>query len=188
MKTWGKMEELVDRGLVRHIGTSNMTIPKLKLLLRDARIKPAVNEMELHPYFQQPELFEFVPANGMVPVGYSPIGSPGRPERDRTPEDTAPTEDPVIVRIANRLGVHPAVVCIKWAVQRGQTPIPFSKNRRHYLGNLLGVVSEPLTRDEMDDITKIDRNCRLIKGQVFLWKEGQSWEDLWDVNGEITPA
>ena len=188
MKTWGKMEELVDRGLVRHIGTSNMTIPKLKLLLRDARIKPAVNEMELHPYFQQPELFEFVPANGMVPVGYSPIGSPGRPERDRTPEDTAPTEDPVIVRIANRLGVHPAVVCIKWAVQRGQTPIPFSKNRRHYLGNLLGVVSGPLTRDEMDDITKIDRNCRLIKGQVFLWKEGQSWEDLWDVNGEITPA
>jgi alcohol dehydrogenase (NADP+) len=186
MKTWRKMEELVDRGLVRHIGTSNMTIPKLKLVLRDARIKPAVNEMELHPHFQQPELFEFVMANGMVPVGYSPIGSPGRPERDRTPEDTVPTEDPVIIRIANRIGVYPAVVCIKWAVQRGQTPIPFSTNRRHYLGNLLGVVREPLTREEMDEIAKIDRNCRLIKGQVFLWKEGQSWEDLWDVNGEIT--
>ena len=186
MKTWRKMEELVDRGLVRHIGTSNMTIPKLKLVLRDARIKPAVNEMELHPHFQQPELFEFVMANGMVPVGYSPIGSPGRPERDRTPEDTVPTEDPVIIRIANRIGVYPAVVCIKWAVQRGQTPIPFSTNRRHYLGNLLGVVREPLTREEMDEIAKIDRNCRLIKGQVFLWKEGQPWEDLWDVNGEIT--
>ena len=88
MKTWRKMEELVDLGLVRHIGTSNMTIPKLKLLLRDARIKPAVNEMELHPHFQQPELFEFVRSNGMVPVGYCPIGSPGRPERDRTAEDT----------------------------------------------------------------------------------------------------
>ena len=60
MKTWRKMEELVDMGLVRHIGTSNMTIPKLKLVLRDARIKPAVNEMELHPHFQQPELFKFV--------------------------------------------------------------------------------------------------------------------------------
>ena len=59
MKTWRKMEELVDLGLVRHIGTSNMTVPKLKLLLRDARIKPAVNEMELHPHFQQPELFDF---------------------------------------------------------------------------------------------------------------------------------
>jgi len=187
MKTWRKMEELVALGLVRHIGTSNMTIPKLKLLLRDARIKPAVNEMELHPHFQQPELFEFVRSNGIVPVGYCPIGSPGRPERDRTPEDTEPTQDPVIARIANRLGVHPAIVCLKWAVQRGQVPIPFSTKRDHYLSNLEGIMSGPLTQEEMREISAIDRNCRLIKGQVFLWKEEQSWEDLWDVNGEITP-
>ena len=187
MKTWRKMEELVDLALVRHVGTSNMTIPKLTPLLRDARIKPAVNEMELHPHFQQPELFEFVRSNGMVPVGYSPVGSPGRPERDRTPDDSVPIEDPVIVKIANRLGVHPAVVCVKWAVQRGQVPIPFSTNRNHYLSNLEGVVSEPLTAAEMAELSAIDRNCRLIKGQVFLWKEGQSWEDLWDVNGDITP-
>jgi len=187
MKTWRKMEELVDLALVRHVGTSNMTIPKLTPLLRDARIKPAVNEMELHPHFQQPELFEFVCSNGMVPVGYSPVGSPGRPERDRTPDDSVPIEDPVIVKIANRLGVHPAVVCVKWAVQRGQVPIPFSTNRNHYLSNLEGVVSEPLTAAEMAELSAIDRNCRLIKGQVFLWKEGQSWENLWDVNGEITP-
>ncbi len=186
MKTWRKMEELVDLGLVRHIGTSNMTIPKLTLLLRDARIKPAVNEMELHPHFQQPELFEFVRSNGMVPVGYSPVGSPARPERDRTPEDTAPTQDPVIVKIASRLSVHPAIVCVKWAVQRGHVPIPFSTKQNHYLSNLEGIVSEPLTEDEMREISTIDRNCRLIKGQVFLWKEGQSWEDLWDLKGEIT--
>ena len=185
MKTWRKMEELVDLGLVRHIGTSNMTIPKLKPVLRDARIKPAVNEMELHPHFQQPELFQFVVENGFQPVGYCPIGSPGRPERDRTPEDTAPTDDPVIVEIARRHGVHPAVVCIKWAVQRGQTPIPFSIN--NYAANLAGVVGEPLTDVEMLEIAAIDRNCRLIKGQVFLWKDGQTWEELWDINGEITP-
>ena len=185
MKTWRKMEELVDMGLVRHIGTSNMTIPKLKLVLRDARIKPAVNEMELHPHFQQPDLFKFVVENGMQPVGFCPIGSPGRPERDRTPEDTAPTEDPVIVEIARRHGIPPALVCIKWAVQRGQTPIPFSTH--HYRANLEGVVSDPLTGGEMQQIAGIDRNCRLIKGQVFLWKEGQTWEDLWDLNGEITP-
>jgi diketogulonate reductase-like aldo/keto reductase len=185
MKTWRKMEELVDMGLVRHIGTSNMTIPKLQLLLRDARIKPAVNEMELHPHFQQPELFRFVVENGLQPVGYCPIGSPGRPERDRTPEDTAPTEDPAIVAIARRHGIHPAVVCIKWAVQRGQAPIPFSTH--HYRANLEGVVGDPLTDDEMRQIAGLDRNCRLIKGQVFLWKDGQSWEDLWDLNGEITP-
>jgi diketogulonate reductase-like aldo/keto reductase len=185
MRTWRKMEELVEMGLARHIGTSNMTIPKLKLVLRDARIKPAVNEMELHPHFQQPELFEFVLANGIQPVGYCPIGSPGRPERDHTPEDTSPTEDPVIRAIAARHGIHPAVVCIKWAVQRGQIPIPFSVH--NYRANLLGVVGDPLTDEEMRSIAAIDRNCRLIKGQVFLWKEGRSWEDLWDLNGEITP-
>ena len=185
MKTWRKMEQLVDMGLVRHIGTSNMTVPKLKLVLRDARIKPAVNEMELHPHFQQPELFQFVLDNGIQPVGYCPVGSPGRPERDRSPTDTAPTQDPVILRIAARHRIHPAVVCIKWAIQRGQTPIPFSTH--HYRENLEGVVLEPLTDEEMSDIAGIDRNCRLIKGQVFLWKDGQSWEDLWDPNGEITP-
>jgi alcohol dehydrogenase (NADP+) len=185
LKTWRQMEKLVDLGLVRHIGTSNMTVPKLRLLLEDARIRPAVNEMELHPHFQQPELFDFVRANGIAPVGYCPLGSPNRPERDRTPEDTSDMEDPVIVRIARRLGVHPASVCIRWAVQRGQTPIPFSTNPRNYVANLEAAVAPPLTVEDMCDIAAIDRNCRLIKGQVFLWKPGQSWEDLWDVNGEI---
>jgi alcohol dehydrogenase (NADP+) len=187
MKTWRKMEELVDLGLVRDIGTSNMTIPKLDLLLRDARIKPVVNEMELHPHFQQPELFRFVVENGIQPIGYCPVGSPGRPERDRAPQDTAPTKDPVIVKIAQRHGVHPAVICIKWAVQRSQTPIPFSTSPRNYLANLVGAAEDPLTNEEMREIAGIDRNCRLIKGQVFLWKDGQNWDDLWDVNGEITP-
>lgn len=187
MKTWRQLEKLVERGLVKHIGTSNMTIPKLKLLLRDAAIKPVCNEMEIHPHFQQQELFQFVIDNGMVAIGFSPIGSPARPDRDRTKDDTVDIEDPVIVEIARRHGVHPAVVCVKWAVQRGQVPIPFSTRRSSYLSNLQAVVSDPLTDEEMHAIAKIDKNCRLIKGQVFLWKDGQTWEDLWDLNGEITP-
>ncbi|HKN27679.1 MAG TPA: aldo/keto reductase [Roseiarcus sp.] len=187
MKTWRKMEELVDLKLVRHIGTSNMTIPKLKLVLRDARFKPAANEMELHPHFQQPELFRFVVANGIQAIGYCPLGSPGRPERDRTSEDSTPTEDPAIVTIAERHGIHPAGVCIKWAVQRGQTPIPFSVNPRHLTSNLQAAAGDPLSDEEMQEVAGVDRNCRLIKGQVFLWKDGQSWEDLWDMDGAVTP-
>jgi diketogulonate reductase-like aldo/keto reductase len=185
MKTWRSMERLVDAGLTRHIGTSNMTIPKLKLVLRDAGIKPAVNEMELHPHFQQPELFEFVRANGIEPIGYCPIGSPGRPERDRTADDTVDVEDPVVVEIARRRNMHPAEVCVKWAAQRGQTPIPFSTKARNYVANLRCTTTEPLTDAEMRALAGTDRNCRLIKGQVFLWREGQSWEDLWDLDGEI---
>ena len=188
MKTWRQLEKLVEQGKVRHIGTSNMTVPKLKLVLRDAQIKPAANEMELHPHFQQPELFKFVVGNGIIPIGFSPVGSPRRPERDRTADDTVDVDDPVIMQIAQRLDVHPAVVCLKWAIQRGEVVIPFSTTRSHYLANLRASIMEPLTEDDMAAIAAIDKNCRLIKGQVFLWKEGQDWEDLWDSNGEITPA
>jgi diketogulonate reductase-like aldo/keto reductase len=185
MKTWRQMEKLVEMGLVRHIGSSNMTIPKLKLLLRDAKIKPAANQMELHPHFQQPELFQFCANNNIEPIGYSPIGSPARPERDRTPDDTVDIEDPVIVKIAERLNVHPALVCIKWAVQRGQVPIPFSVRPEQYWGNLKAVTVDPLTEKEMQEIAGIDKNNRLIKGQVFLWETAKDWPDLWDLDGAI---
>lgn len=186
MKTWKQMESLVDDGLVKNIGTSNMTIPKMKLVLRDCRIKPVLNEMEIHPHFQQPELYKFMKDNGVEVIGYSPIGSPGRPDRDRTPEDTVDMEDPVIVAVAERLGIHPAVVCLKWAVQRGQITIPFSVKTEKLYSNLKGIVEGSLTEDEMTAISKIDKGCRLIKGQVFTWKSAKGWEDLWDLNGEIT--
>lgn len=185
MKIWRKLEGLVDRGLVKNIGTSNMTIPKLELLLRDARIKPAVNEMELHPHFQQPKLFDWVQKHGMVPIGFSPLGSPGRPERDRTADDSVDIEDPILVEIAQRQGVHPASICIQWAIQRGQVPIPFSASKKNLFANLHAAVADPLPASDMAALAGIDRNCRLIKGQVFLWKDGQSWEDLWDVDGVI---
>jgi diketogulonate reductase-like aldo/keto reductase len=185
MNTWRQLERLVELGLVRHIGTSNMTIPKLKLLLRDASVKPAANEMELHPHFQQPEFFQFVVEQGLVPIGFCPIGSPARPERDRTAEDTVPTEDPVIVAIAKRLGVHPASVCVKWAAERGQVPIPFSVTPRNYSANLESLLSQKLSHEDMRAIAQIDKKCRLIKGQVFLWREGQTWHDLWDEDGNV---
>jgi len=188
MRTWEAMEQLLARGLVRNIGTSNMTIPKLELLLRDASVKPAANEMELHPHLQQPTLFDFVVKNGILPIGYCPLGSPGRPERDRTPEDTADIEDPVVISIANAHGIHPAIVCIKWAVQRGQVPIPMSTNPRNYKANLRAADEDPLTAQEMEALAKIDKNCRLIKGQVFLWEDAKGWEDLWDLDGTITKS
>jgi diketogulonate reductase-like aldo/keto reductase len=179
LNTWRQMEALVDEGLVRAIGTSNMTIAKLEPLLAKARIRPAVNQMETHPHFQQPELFEYLRVNGVQPIGFCPIGSPARPERDRTPDDTSPTEDPVVVEIANRHGVHPAVVCIKWAQQRGQIPIPFSLTPANIDANLGASKTDPLTESEMAAIASVDRNNRLIKGQVFLWPEATDWTDLW---------
>ena len=186
MKTWRQCEQLVDMGLVRYIGMSNMTVPKLKEVLPLCRIQPAALEMECHPSFQQQELYDYAVAHQIQPVGYCPIGSPSRPERDRTVEDVADTQMPEILEIARAHNVHPAIICLKWAVQRGQIPIPFSVKEPQYTSNLQCVTEDPLTEEEMKIMQSVDKNCRLIKGQVFLWEGAKGWEDLWDVDGEIT--
>ena len=185
MECWRQMERLVEMGLVKHIGVSNVTIPKLELILRDCKIKPAVNEMELHPCFQQPELYDYCKKNGIEIIGFCPIGSPTRPDRDKTEDDIADIEVPEVVEIAKAHGVHPAVICLKWAVQRGHSPIPFSIKRNEYMSNLRCSFEDPLTEEELKVLATVDKNCRLIKGQVFLWEGAGSWEDLWDINGEI---
>ena len=73
-----------------------------------------------------------------------------------------------IVSIAQSHQVHPAIVCLKWAVQNGQIPIPFSVKPAQYLENLRCVTEDPLTEEEMEQIRHADRNCRLVKGQGFL--------------------
>ena len=185
MKTWRQMERLVDMGLTKHIGMSNMTIPKLEAVLPLCRIKPAAIEMELHPCFQQPELFDYCRAHGIEVVGFCPIGSPERPERDKMPEDIADIELPELKAIAAAHGVHPAVICIKWAVQRGASPIPFSLKEKNYTMNLKCVTEDPLTEEEMETIRSLDKNNRLIKGHVFLWEGAKDWHDLWDEDGVI---
>ena len=186
MATWRQLERIHDMGLARNIGMSNMTIPKLEAVLPLCRVKPALIEMELHPCFQQPELYDYCVERGIQPVGFCPIGSPARPDRDRTEDDIADLQVPELVEIARAHNVHPAVVCLKWAVQRGQIPIPFSVDEAHYVSNLRCTVEDPLTDEEMAVIKSIDQNCRLIKGQVFLWPGAAGWQDLWDLDGTIT--
>lgn len=185
MATWRQMEHLYDMGLARHIGMSSMTIPKLEAVLPLCRIKPSVIEMELHPCFQQQELYDYVVAHGIQPIGFCPIGSPTRPERDMTPDDIADIQVQEVVEIAKAHNVHPAVICLKWAVQRGQIPIPFSIHENEYVSNLKCTVVDPLTDAEMAKLKTVERNCRLIKGQVFLWEGAKDWHDLWDEDGFI---
>lgn len=185
--TWRQMERLYDMGLVKNLGMSNMTIPKLKAVLPHCRVKPVMIEMELHPCFQQPELFRYCLEQGIQPIGFCPIGSPARPERDTTPEDKCDTRMPEMIRIAEKHNVHPAIICIKWAVQRGEIVIPFSVNETHYFDNLKCVTEDPLTEEEMAEIGALDDpNNRLIKGQVFLWPGAEDWRALWDLDGTIS--
>lgn len=183
MVCWRQMEELVHRGLVRGIGTSNMTIAKMEELLPLCNVRPVVNQMEMHPAFQQPELFRYCVDRGIQPVAFSPLGSPIRPQRDRSPGDVPAMDMPEIRAIAEAHGVHPALVCLKWAAQRGQIPIPFSVYPEEFVANLRAVTEDPLSSEEMRRIEIADRDCRLIKGVVFLWESAPSWRSLWDEEG-----
>ena len=183
MGIWRQMEHLVDIGLVRHIGMSNMTIPKLKAVLPLCRIKPACLENEIHPCFQQQDLFDFCQQNQIQLTGYCPLGSPQRPDRDRDAEDIADLQQPVIREIAKAHGVHPALIALKWAVQRGHTPIPFSENEAEYTSNIRCVTEDPLSEEEMAKMKTMECNNRLIKGQVFLWPDAKDWTDIWDLDG-----
>ncbi len=183
LNTYRQCEALVDQGLIRHIGVSNMTIVKLDAVLPKLRIKPAAAELEMHPAFQQRELKEYLEAHDIVPVGYMPIGSPRRPERDIMEEDIADLEMPEIREIARAHGISPAATALKWAHQNGQIPIPFSVH--HYYENLECMTADPLTEEEMAVIATLERGNRLVKGQVFLWEGARDWHELWDEQADF---
>ena len=183
MDTYRQCEALVREGLIRNIGISNMTIPKLNAVLDQLRIRPAACESEMHPCFQQNDLYDYLTGHGILPIGYMPLGSPRRPERDIEPEDIADMQMPELVQIAKDHNVHPAIICLKWAMQRGVVPIPFSVH--NYEANLNAALTEKLSEQEMQIISTLERNNRLVKGQVFLWEGADDWHDLWDEDGVI---
>ncbi len=185
MRTWHQMERLVDMGLVRHLGMSNMTIPKLEAVLPLCRIKPAALEVELHPCFQQQDIFEYCQEKGIVVVDYCPLGAPQPEEKRKLFQNVAVIDLPELRRIAEAHGVHPAVICIKWAVQRGTVPIPSSLKERNYTMNLQCTTEDPLAEEEMEIIKGLDCNRRLVKGTMFLWEGARDWHDLWDEEGVI---
>jgi diketogulonate reductase-like aldo/keto reductase len=88
-------------------------------------------------------------------------------------------ELPEIAAAAKAHGVHPSAICLKWLVQHGSVPIPFSVKEPQIYSNLKSVTEDPLTDEEMSLISAADKDCRLVKGQVFLWEGASGWQELW---------
>ena len=179
-ETWEALEAAVDEGLCRHIGVSNFSAAKVRTLLESARLKPEMNQIELHPYLQQAELVDFCRANGVHVTAYSPLGS-----RDRSPEFKAPSEpdlfrDPTVRSIAERHGITPAQVLIAWAVQRGTSVIPKSTNPERMEQNL-AAAEISLSAEDMRTIASLDRHSRYIVGDFFaLPGSAYTVASLWD--------
>ncbi|KAF2745205.1 Aldo/keto reductase [Sporormia fimetaria CBS 119925] len=120
--TWRAMEELYKAGKARAIGVSNWTIEGLQKLLRFAEVKPAVNQIEIHPFLPNSELVEFCFKNDILPSAYSPLGSqnqvPSTGEKVRT--------NPTLNEVADRSGHTLAQVLLAWGLRRGYAVLPKS--------------------------------------------------------------
>jgi len=120
--TWRAMEDLVDSGLARSIGVSNWTIPGLQKLLKFARIKPTVNQIEIHPFLPNTELVNFCFKNQIMPAAYSPLGSQNQvPSTGETVR-----ENPALKAVAERSGHNLAQVLLAWGLRRGYIVLPKS--------------------------------------------------------------
>jgi len=179
-KTWGAMEALVDKGLCRHIGVSNFSIAKLKALLDNAKLKPEMNQIELHPYLQQPAMLNFCSKNGVRLTAYSPLGSPDRPSGLKAQDEPVLLEDLLIAKIAGQRGSTKAQVLISWAILRGTAVIPKSVDALRMKENL-AAAGMSLTEDDMQEIAGLDRNRRYVSGTFWAIEGGPyTVANLWD--------
>jgi alcohol dehydrogenase (NADP+) len=149
LDTWRAMESLVDHGRCRAIGLSDITLDGLRPIYESARIKPAVVEVESHPYLPETELLEFCNQKGIVFLAFAPLGHGMRP---------GPLDDPVVSAIAERVGKTPAQVLLAWAVQRGTalltTPRTAARARENF--NI-----SALPEDAFNEISRIQTRHRL---------------------------
>jgi alcohol dehydrogenase (NADP+) len=179
LDVWRELEKLVDAGKIRHLGASNMSAKKLAEIIPGTRIKPAVNQVESHPFLAQSKLLDFCTRHHIVLTAYSPLGSPDRPSRLVEDADPTPLLDETVIAIASKHHIYPAQVLLRWGVQRGTVVIPKSTNPTRIAANL-NIYSFALTEDDMSALAALDSNKRLIKGLPFM-RDGQTdWHDNWD--------
>ena len=158
--TWRAMIELRSRGLARSIGVSNFTTEYLTRLSDETGVVPAVNQVELHPYFPQTELLAFHEANGVATEAWSPLGKAAKPH-----------ENEVVTTMAEKYGVTPGQIVLRWHMERGVIAIPKSATPSRQRENL-DIFGFELSADDVEAITALGRpDGRLFGGDPTTHEE-----------------
>ena len=145
IETWRALERLVDEGKCKSIGLSDVTLKAVQEIVAEARIKPAVVEVESHPYLPEWELLEFCQQHGIILLAFAPLGHGVEPKV---------LEDPVIVGIAERLQKTPAQVSLAWSIQRGAAFLTTSATRSHIQENFeISTIPEWAVREINEGVT-----------------------------------
>ena len=148
MDTWKAMEDLVDRGKCKAIGLSDVILDHVQEVFRSARIKPAVVQVESHPYLPQTEILEFCNSNEVVMEAFAPLGHGIKP---------GVLQDPTIIQVAQRVNKTPAQVLLAWALQRGTAVLTTPKTPSRARENF--AISD-LPEDAMQEINAIQTRQR----------------------------
>jgi len=189
LAVWRVLEAAVNAGKIRALGVSNFSVKKLAALLAQARHKPCVNQVEMHPALQQRSLLAWHRARGIVVTTYCPLGSPSRPptfiHSDDPPELLT---DPAVLAVAAR---HPgrsaAQVLLRWAVQRGTVPLPKSVTPARLDANLEAAAGLELSDEDMAAIAALDRHHRYSRGTSFAPAGADSSRQIWDEDEKGEP-
>jgi len=162
-ETWAEIEKIYESGKAKAIGVSNFSIKNLEKLLTNAKVIPAVNQVELHPYLAQPELKAYCDAKGIHLTAYAPTGY------------KTVLSDPLIVELAEKYKVSPAQIVLAWHVARGVSAVPKSSNPQRQKDN---ITLPTLDEEDVKRIFSLDRGQRLCNkpdenGYVYGWSVEQ---------------
>lgn len=178
IETWRQMEKAKDDRLTRHIGVSNFSEKKLKDLVSKARIKPEMNQVELHPLLQQKDLLDYCKSENIFLTAYSPLGSGDRSKDMKGENEPSLFDLDTINEIAKKNNGTAAQVLLKWHMQRGCAAIPKSTSEIHILANFQAP-NVSLDKDDMEKISKLDKHSRFITGKFFE-EPSKGYENIYD--------
>lgn len=168
-ETWGAMEELQRSGLCRHIGVSNFCIALIRDLLASATIRPAVLQVESHPYLTQPNLLRYCQQEQIAYTAFSPLGAGSYVELGMASSSESVLQQPLIVELARKYSRTPAQITLRWAIQRGTAAVP-KTSRVERLAENFRLFDFELDSQDLESISNLDRNQRFNDPGVFCEK------------------